>query len=201
MTQGHRPLGYGAHILDVSTHCGIIIGDSVDGCSWSTPNSKERGFELYEPTVVLRPDFVLVGDHSRIDAFCKIEGGLGVVIGEHTHISSFSHIGLGGGYTWIGRHVGISSGVRVVSGTHKMDAPSMSASSPRELQHVERLTVMIDDQAFLGAGCTVMPGAMVGRGAVVGAGALVRGYVAPWDIVAGVPARKIGEREPFGPIP
>jgi acetyltransferase-like isoleucine patch superfamily enzyme len=40
----------------------------------------------------------------------------------------------------------------------------------------------------------VLPGSRVGEGAVVAAGAVVRGEVEPWSIVAGNPARQVGDR-------
>ncbi|CEK17004.1 acyltransferase family protein [Chthonomonas calidirosea] len=40
----------------------------------------------------------------------------------------------------------------------------------------------------------ILPGVTVGEGAVVAAGAVVTRDVAPYTIVAGVPARKIGDR-------
>src|SRR6185503_13994395 len=43
--------------------------------------------------------------------------------------------------------------------------------------------------AAVGAGATILPGVEIGEGALVGAGAVVTRDVAPWTIVAGVPAR------------
>ncbi len=40
----------------------------------------------------------------------------------------------------------------------------------------------------------IMPGVTLGRGCVVGAGSVVTKDVPPYTIVAGVPAKKIGER-------
>lgn len=42
----------------------------------------------------------------------------------------------------------------------------------------------------------VLAGVTVGRGAVVAAGAVVTKSVEPYAVVAGIPARKIGERNP-----
>jgi acetyltransferase-like isoleucine patch superfamily enzyme len=51
--------------------------------------------------------------------------------------------------------------------------------------------VVIEDDAWIGAGAIVLPGVTVGRGAIVGAGAVVNRDVAAGNIVAGVPARVV----------
>lgn len=153
------------------------------------------GCELYEPVVVLKPEQVQAHPTARIDSFCKLEGGNGIHIGRCVHISSYCHINVGGGFVWIGDYVGIASGARILGGSNQPDAPSMSASAPADMQHVERAQTLIGHYAFVGAGATVMAGVTIGEGAVVGAGAVVTKSVPPWEIWAGVPAAKIGERE------
>ncbi|WP_127841239.1 sugar O-acetyltransferase [Actinomyces wuliandei] len=49
--------------------------------------------------------------------------------------------------------------------------------------------VTIEDEAWLGANVTVLPGVTIGRGSVVAAGAVVTANVPPMTVVAGVPAR------------
>ena len=51
--------------------------------------------------------------------------------------------------------------------------------------------VTIDDDAWLGAGCIILPGVTVGRSAIVGAGSIVSRSVEPHTIVAGVPAKLV----------
>ena len=46
--------------------------------------------------------------------------------------------------------------------------------------------------ATLGANCTIVCPATIGEYAFVAAGAVVRGEVAPYALVAGVPAKQIG---------
>jgi len=41
----------------------------------------------------------------------------------------------------------------------------------------------------------ILPGCSIGAGAVIGAGSVVTGDVPPYAIVAGAPARVIGQRE------
>ena len=54
----------------------------------------------------------------------------------------------------------------------------------------------IGDRAWLSFRATILPGVSVGEGAVVAAGAVVTSDVPPYAIVAGVPARVVGERSP-----
>lgn len=54
--------------------------------------------------------------------------------------------------------------------------------------------VVIGDRVWIGYRAVILPGVTVGDGAVVGAGSVVTKNVLPYTIVAGNPARKIGER-------
>jgi acetyltransferase-like isoleucine patch superfamily enzyme len=54
--------------------------------------------------------------------------------------------------------------------------------------------VTIGDRVWIAYRATILPGISIGEGAVVGAGAVVTKNVDPYTLVAGNPARKIGER-------
>ena len=54
--------------------------------------------------------------------------------------------------------------------------------------------IVIEDDVWIAANCTITPGTRIGHGAVVGAGAVVTRDVEPYAIVGGVPARVIGSR-------
>jgi len=56
--------------------------------------------------------------------------------------------------------------------------------------------VHIEDDAWIGAKCTVLKGVRIGRAAVVGTGSIVTRDVPPFTIVAGVPAKPIGTLDP-----
>jgi maltose O-acetyltransferase len=53
----------------------------------------------------------------------------------------------------------------------------------------------IGHDVLIGAGAVILPGCSIGTGAVIGAGSVVTRDVAPYAIVAGSPARVIGQRE------
>ncbi len=56
--------------------------------------------------------------------------------------------------------------------------------------------VIIEDDVWLGAKSTILPGVRIGRGAVVAAHALVRRDVEPFTIVSGVPAETVAKLDP-----
>jgi maltose O-acetyltransferase len=90
---------------------------------------------------------------------------------------------------WIGDQVLIAPGCFITDHGHR-HAPDKLISE----QGCDSGPVRIEDDAWLGAKVIVLPGVTIGKGAVVAAGAVVTRDVAPMDIVAGVPARKIGSR-------
>lgn len=49
---------------------------------------------------------------------------------------------------------------------------------------------------WIGDGAVVMPGITIGPGAVIGANSVVTHNVAPYEVVGGVPARRIRRRFP-----
>ena len=115
---------------------------------------------------VIRPDQIEVGNHCIIGFDCFLGGEGRLFIGNNVNIASFSVL-LGGG--------------------HDINDPAFPS--------VRRPTI-IEDYAWVATRVTITGGVRIGRGAVVGAGAVVTRDVAPYAVVAGVPARVIGERRP-----
>lgn len=91
----------------------------------------------------------------------------------------------------IGKYVSIAPNVTFIC-----SAEPNNGKEIRELPYVkERLCqygdIVVDDEAWLGAGCIIFPGVKVGRCAVIGAGSVLRTDAEPYGVYAGVPARKI----------
>ncbi len=155
---------------------------------------------IYEPVIILRPEMIKIAETVRIDSFVKIEGGQGVTIGEYVHIASFSHINIGGGTVIIEDYSDLASGAKILGGSNRPEGKSMSSIAPQEMQVVVRKTTILGKYAFLGVNSIVMPGVTISEGAVIGAGAVVTRDVPDYEIWAGVPAKKIGNRKRFGTL-
>lgn len=54
--------------------------------------------------------------------------------------------------------------------------------------------VTIEDDVWIGANTTILPGKVIGRGSIVGAGSVVTKDVPPWTVVGGNPAQRITVR-------
>lgn len=65
----------------------------------------------------------------------------------------------------------------------------------RDQPEAEPRGLWIGDDVLIGAAAVILPGTRIQRGAVIGAGSVVSGTVPEYAIVAGAPARIIGQRE------
>src|SRR5262249_17430773 len=101
---------------------------------------------------------------------------------------------------YFNRNVMIDSCGSVKIGDHNMFGPDVYIAdsnhqfgdgvNPGE-QPMERGSVLIGDQCWVGAKAIILKGARLGDGCVVAAGAVVNSSVEPGQVVAGVPARPI----------
>ena len=91
----------------------------------------------------------------------------------------------------LGRYAMLAPEVVIIGGDHRIDVPGtpiIFSGRP------ELAKTLIGADAWIGFRAIVMSGVNIGRGAIVAAGAVVTKDVPPYEIHAGVPARKIGER-------
>lgn len=157
-----------------------------------------------DPTAVISPladiedsvrgSVLTIGAGAHVDAFVKIKftGGLGdVTIGPNTYLNSGCVVYSGNGITF-GRDVLVAANCVFAPTNHEFADRSL----PIRLQgfRPSKGGIRIGNDVWIGAGAVLLDGATVGDGAVIGALSLVRGEVAPYTVVAGAPARRIGTR-------
>ena len=149
---------------------------------------------VIEPGVLIfRPDHVKIGSNVYIGHYAILRGydTGGLEIGDDTWIGQLCYINSAGGVK-IGSHVGIGPCVKIMTSKHGEEGRDV----PVLLCDLEFAPVTIEDDSDIGMGAIILPGRKIGKGAIVGAGAVITHDVEPYSIVAGVPARKLGERPP-----
>lgn len=155
---------------------------------------------LIDPTA--RVERCTLGRYTEVAEGCRL---------VETELGDYSYI-MPNGQTWcvtIGKFANIAASVRINATHHPMSRATLhhityragdyfdDASDEADFFSARRAKrVRVGHDTWIGHGVTILPGVTVGDGAVVGSGAVVTRDVAPYAIVAGVPARPIRERFP-----
>ena len=147
--------------------------------------------QLGEGAVIHQPDLVnlygcTVGTGTKIGAFVEIQKGAS--IGASCKISS---------HTFICEGVDIEDGVFIGHGVmFTNDIYPRAVTEEGALQTEADWAVVrtrIKARASIGSNATILAGITIGAGALIGAGAVVTHDVPDHAIVAGVPAKIIGD--------
>lgn len=150
---------------------------------------------IYPYVVISNPEVLSIKSKVILSEFIHIVGKNPIIIGNFVHIAPFTSI-IGGGGCIIEDFCGISSGVRIVTGTERTDGSGISTAGVSiEFRSIDRNFIHLKKHSFLGTNSIIMPGVTVGEGCVIGAGALVTKDTEPWSIYIGTPAKKIKERD------
>jgi maltose O-acetyltransferase len=107
-----------------------------------------------------------VGAGTMINSECYFDATGGIEIGARSHL-----------------------GMRVTIATTAHDPGYIDRIGP-----VTEAPVVIGDDVWIGACCTILPGARVGPRTLVAAGAVITGACDADAVYAGVPARKVRDR-------
>lgn len=112
----------------------------------------------------------------------KLRIGKGTIIGDNAILDA--RCGL-----TMGENVNLSSNVSIYTLQHDHRDPYFRCNETQK-----KMSVEINDRAWLGSNVIVLPGVHIGEGAVCCAGCVVTKDVPPYTVVAGIPAKKVGER-------
>ena len=124
-----------------------------------------RSSAIYRNVDIRTPKNISIGSDTIINKKCVIDGRGGL---------------------YVGNNVDIAQEVCIWTEQHDYNSPIYaSVCKP----------VIIEDYVWVASRAIVLPGVTIGRGAVVASGSIVTKDVPPLAIVAGVPARVIGQRK------
>lgn len=145
------------------------------------PSHHVRNFIYRHVLLVDLAEKATIYHGTDIRSGAKLHIGKGSIIGDNSVLDARNGIE-------IGRDVNFSSGVQIWTEQHSHADPYFRCLSDRSYR------VRVEDHAWIGPRVIVLHSVTIGKGAVVAAGAVVTKDVEPYSIVAGIPARKIGER-------
>ena len=143
---------------------------------------------------IFQPDLVnlygcSIGADTKIGAFVEIQKN--AAIGARCKISSHSFVCEG---VTLEDEVFVGHGVMFTN-----DRYPRAANEDGSLQTDDDwkvIATLVKQRASIGSNATIVAGVVIGEGALVGAGAVVTRDVPDYAIVAGVPARVIGDVRP-----
>ena len=144
------------------------------------------GVQIFQPELVNLYGCT-VGDETKIGAFVEIQKN--ALIGARCKISSHSFVCEG---VTIEDEVFVGHGVIFINDRHPRATAGGALQSESDWKVVP---TRVKQGASIGSGAAVLCGLTIGERALVGAGAVVTRDVPPGAIVAGNPARVIGEVE------
>jgi acetyltransferase-like isoleucine patch superfamily enzyme len=140
--------------------------------------SLARGVSIEKGTILA------LGD--KFNGYGALTIGINTWIGQYNNLrmSKDAHISIGEGCL-------ISQFCSLIAANHVVDRYIPIQKSPCDTR---KTGITIGNDVWLGAGVTVLPGVVLGEGVVIGANSVVNSSVAPYEIWAGTPAHRVGER-------
>ena len=152
-----------------------------------------------------------IGKRVAVEPSCRVDRPWGVVIGERSRLERGVWLKLAcdearvniGRFCYLGTGTELDATNSIVVGDHTVIAPGcfitdhdhgILAGRRIDEQVCREGPVSIGSDVWIGARVCILRGVAIGNGAVVGAGSVVKRNISPYDIVAGIPAKIIGNR-------
>lgn len=143
---------------------------------------------IYGRRWIGRRMFTHLGKNSKFRDHNIFADGRNIKIGDNFISGRYNYYG--GGPISIGNNVLMANFIIIETTVHDVE----DLSKPIREQSAHQLTVEIDDDVWVCNRVTILPGVKIGRGSVLASGSVITKNVAPYSVVAGVPARIIKKR-------
>lgn len=133
---------------------------------------------------------IKIGKNCRIHDYAMILTYRGnIEMGDNCSLNPFSIL-YGHGGLKIGNGVRIAAHTVVIPSNHKIDRIDI----PIFQQGHEQKGIIIENDVWIGANCTILDGVVIGKGCVIGAGSVVTRSIPEYSVAAGVPAKVMYKR-------
>jgi acetyltransferase-like isoleucine patch superfamily enzyme len=169
---------------------------------------KKEFYEIFETLFSIVP--LTIGNYTRKILYKLVlkkcgknfKTGIRIKIQEPSNISLGNNVELNYG-VWIaankhkkgsikiGDNVLIGPYTILHSGNHIFKNPNISINK----QGFEFDEIVIKDDVWIAARCTILSGVTIGEGSVIAAGSVITKDIPPFSVVAGVPGKIISKRE------
>lgn len=153
-----------------------------------------KGVRLYPLCKMISAENALLDTEAKILDNVWIDAGPLFIMGKYSMLT-WGVLVEGRGETRIGDRVFVGPGSKILTSTYKVQGFYGMEFLPEGCGEIEYGNITIEDDAYIGANVTILPGVTIHEGAVVGANALVNKDLEPWGIYVGTPCKKIGERK------
>lgn len=134
---------------------------------------------------------ISIGKNSEIlDGVLIFSYGGKIQIGSNCSINPYTII-YGHGDTYIGDNVLMAGHCMIIPSNHNHS----SLDKPIIKQGQTSKGIRIENDVWIGHGCSILDGVTIGEGSILGAGSVVNKNVPAYAIVGGVPAKNIKSRK------
>jgi acetyltransferase-like isoleucine patch superfamily enzyme len=131
---------------------------------------------ISDTVFIYHPEKIRIADNVFIWHYTILDGTGGLEIGEGSQIGA-----------WVGIFTHSSHIAIRIYGKHYQKVPEY------EKRGYQVAAVRIGKYVFIGAGAKILPGVIVGDGSLISAGSVVYRDVKKFEIVAGNPAKVVGD--------
>ncbi len=132
------------------------------------------------------------GKHTQLFGPLSLEPGA-VELDDYTRLQPGVRVINAGGKLVVKKYSAVGAGCTVIASEH---VPTVGLPQFLSTLHINdiKTTVVIEEDAWVGAEAVLLSRCRIGRGAVVAAGSIVTKPVPPYAVVAGSPAKIIAAR-------
>lgn len=153
-----------------------------------------KDVRLYPLCKMIHPDKAILDDCCQVFDFVFIDAGERLKVGKYSTLTWYVLIE-GGARTEIGNRVFLGPGTKVLTSTYELDGYYSIEHLPEDAGKIRYGDILIEDDVYIGANCTILPGTVIHEGAVVGANTLVKGELDAWTVYVGTPCKPIRTRK------